>query len=38
MGGGVNTVVMLSLDSKHKLALLGEEVRNLILGFLPLLV
>ena len=27
-----------SLDSRHQLALLGKEVRNLILGSLPLLV
>jgi len=37
-GGGVMLWWCVSLDSRHQLALWGEEVRNLILCFLPLLV
>ena len=35
---GVKPWRCVSLDSRHQLALRGEEVRNLILGSLPLLV
>jgi len=37
-GGGVMPWWCVGLDSRHQLALRGEEVRDLILCFLPLLV